>query len=321
MKIVITDVSWGTYDVEKKYLPEEAEVHCEQITSERELILACQDAEACISEYAPFTENVLRQLPKLRIISNTTVGIDNIDIEAARNYKISVSHVPDYCIREVAEHVIGFIFAHFKRIPHYNQRVKNSIWEVDDGIRGDRVSGKTLGMIGFGRIPRYISKIAKAIGMEVIVSDPYISKDISDEYLVENVDRKELLFRSDIVSCHLPLTLTTMKSIDRMDFEQMKETALFINTSRGKVVNQEDLADALKRGVIAGACLDVLEEEPPQDLPDIFLNNPNVIITPHVAYLTDESLYEVRRRSAGNITHFFKGEYDQVNFACGPFEE
>ena len=152
MKIVITDCSWGSYDIEKQYLPQDAEVVCKQILTEEEVIETCRGAVATLSEYAPYTRRVLEALPDLKIISNSAMGVDNIDLDAAKELGITVANVPDYCFDEVAEHAMALILATLRNIPVYNEKVrKEKEWDFADAPKLYRINGMTMGLIGCGR--------------------------------------------------------------------------------------------------------------------------------------------------------------------------
>ncbi|MBF4693943.1 C-terminal binding protein [Fusibacter ferrireducens] len=312
MKIVIADCSWGSIDIEKKFLPREAQVIACQCKTENELLEVCRDADAVLSEYAPFTRSVLKEMKKCKIISNTAVGVDNIDIKAATEYHIAVANVPDYCINEVADHTIALLLAANRNIVQYDRSVRENLWDIDVVPSMKRLNGQVLGLVGFGKIAQKVALRAMAFGLSVITYSPSIKADFINAHNVKPVDIDELLRESDIISSHMPLTEKTKDFFNKQTFSRMKKNPIFINTSRGKVVNETDLIEALKKGILRAAALDVLADEPPCFDSEIFKMD-NVIITPHVGFYSEDALEEVRRRSALNITHFFNKKYDMIN--------
>lgn len=312
MKIVITDCSWDSIDVEKQYLPKEAQVIGCQCKTEAELLKVCRDADAVLSEYAPFTRDVLKEMKKCKIISNTAIGVDNIDVKAAAEYNIAVANVPNYCINEVADHTMALLLAASRNIVQYDKATRNKIWHIDSVPSMKRLSGQVLGLVGFGKIAQMVALRAMSFGMSVITYSPSIHEDFITARHVKPVGIEVLLSESDIISSHMPLTEKTKGFFNKQVFSKMKKNPIFINTSRGKVVNEVDLIEALKKGILCAAALDVLVDEPPSFDSELFKMD-NVIITPHVGFYSEDALEEVRRRSALNITHFFNKEYDTIN--------
>lgn len=306
LKIVIADCSWRSMDVEKRYLPQDAEVRMYQIADGDELAAACRDADAVLAEYAPFTEKVLRGLGKCRIISNTAIGYDNIDVAAAKEMGIIVANVPGYCAYEVAEHTMALILAAMRNVVAYDRLVRGRIWDISAAAGMRRIAGQTLGLAGFGNIPRFVAKRAKGFEFNILAYDPYVKQETADLFGVTMTGSDELLAKSDVISCHIPMTAETAGFFNADKFSRMKNGALFINTARGGVVNETDLCAALKSGKLAGAALDVMANEPPSFSEELFSLD-NVIVTPHAAFCSEEALEEVRRRSAQNVTNFFRG--------------
>jgi len=317
MKIVITDCSWNSYDDEIRYLPQGAEVVCAQIHTEDELIRVCKEADAILSEYAPLSGGVLKELKRLKIISNTAIGVDNIDVAAARDYGIAVANVPNYCAYEVADHTMALMLASLRNIVAYERDVRRGIWDLNGAPPMRRIAGQKLGLLGFGRIPQMVSERARGFGMDIKAYDPYLPGEVAKSFGVALVSMEEILSDSDVISCHLPLVPETAGIINRDVFSRMAKKPLFINTSRGRVVNGRDLVEALKSGQIRAAALDVLEHEPPDFKSDIFRCG-QVIITPHAGFFSTTALEEVRRRSALNVTNFFKNDFTDINFIVRP---
>ena len=313
IKVVITDCSWGSIDVEKEYLPENALVEGYQLKTEEEVIEACSDADAILSEYAPLSSKVLKSLKKCKIISNTAIGVDNIDVKAAEELGIAVANVPGYCAHEVADHTMSLILAASRNIVVYDRAVRKGQWNYEIGLEMDRLEGQVLGLAGFGRIAQFVAKRAQGFGFEVIANDPFIKQEYADTLNVKMVEIDELLVESDIISCHIPALKDTVGYFNKEKFDKMAKCPIFINTSRGKLVNESDLADALENKKIRAAALDVLVEEPPSMNNRLFTFD-NVIITPHAGFFSKTALREVRSRSAMNVSNFFKKEYNKINF-------
>ncbi len=311
-KIVVTDCSWNSIEVEKKYLPEGAIVEGYQCKTEEEVLAVCKDADAILSEYAPLSKNVLRQLKNCKIISNTAIGVDNIDVDSATELGIAVANVPGYCATDVAEHTMALILAYRRNIVRYDRAVKNNVWDLESAPEMRRLTGQVLGLVGFGGISRNVATMAKSFGMRVVTYSS-VPKELTDSFEVDSVDLEYLLQESDIISSHTPLNEKNRAFFNKDKFSKTKKKPLFVNTSRGGVVNEEDLIEALNNGQISGAALDVLENEPPE-WSNKLLSMENVIITPHAGFYSIEALEEVRRRSALNVTNFLRGNYKNVDF-------
>lgn len=312
IKVVVTDCSWGSIDVEKQYLPQDAIVEGYQLTTEEEVIETCYDADAILSEYAPLSSKVLKSLKKCKIISNTAIGFDNIDLKAAEELGIAVANVPGYCAHEVADHAMALILSTCRNISVYDRSVRKGEWNLEAGLEMDRLEGQVLGLAGFGRIPQFAAKRAQGFGFKVIASDPYIKQEYADTLGVKMVELDELLAESDIISCHIPLMKDTIGYFNKEKFDKMAKKPIFINTSRGKLVNEDDLVKALENKQIKAAALDVLIDEPPLKNNKL-LTFENVTITPHAGFFSKTALYEVRSRSAMNVVNFFNGDFDKIS--------
>lgn len=311
IKIVIADCSWNSIDIEKSQFPEDWIVEGHQCKTEEELIRVCKDADGILAEYAPVSRKVLETLANCKIVSNTSTGYDNIDASAAREMGIAVANVPNYCTGEVADHTMALILAGCRNIVRYNQSIRSGVWDQDAVPPMNRIAGKTLGLVGFGHIARAVAHRAQSFGLRVIT---YTS--VPDEIVkaagVEPADLDTLLMESDIISSHIPFTEKTADFFNKAAFGKMAKKPLFINTSRGKVVDEEALIEALNQGIISGAALDVLRSEPP-DFSSPLFSMDNVIITPHSAFYSIEALQECRERSARNVRDFIEGRTEAVN--------
>ena len=268
-------------------------------TSEQ-VLEAVRDADVglCMSE--PYTREVIANAPKLKGVIRYGVGVDTIDLDAATEFGVVIGYMPDFCIEEVANHALTHLLVCAKKMHHLDHLLRTQGWDEARAIRSPMgpIHGETLGLIAFGNIARATAERGKALKMEVIAYDPFVPAEVFEQAGVESVSLDELAARSDYVSCHLPLNDQTRGMLDADFFAKMKPTAYFINTGRGAVVKEADLIAALREGSIAGAGLDVFEQEPPgRDHP--FYAMDHVVLTPHCASFADET-YAIRRRRVGN---------------------
>ncbi len=246
-----------------------------------------RDADVVIVRSATkITKEILEEAKNLKIIARAGVGVDNIDLNEATRRGILVINAPDASSVSVAEHTIGLMIALARNLIHANNSLKEKRWEKKK-LKGIELRGKTLGIIGLGRIGSQVAKRAKAFDMKVIAYDPFVSENYARKLGVKLVDLKTLLKESDFVSIHVPLTDKTRNMITKRELLLMKKTSFLINCARGGIVNERDLYEILKEKRIAGAALDVFEKEPPFDSPLLELDN--VIVTPHIGGNTVEA--------------------------------
>src|SRR5579885_35275 len=263
------------------------------------IMRVAKDADALLATYAKITADMIRQMTRCRIISRFGIGVDNVDIPAATERGIVVTKVPDYCIDEVSDHAMALLLSAVRKIPFANSMVHNGRWEMPAVVPIHRLRGTTLGLVGFGRIPQLVAPKAQAFGMRVIAFDPYIPKPVFDNAKVESVDFPQLLKLSDYVSIHAPLLPETQGLFNADAFRQMKPHAYLVNTARGPIVDEAALAQALDAGHIAGAALDVMTKEPSVNSP--LFGRPNVIITPHTSFYSEESLVDLQTKAAEEV--------------------
>ncbi|MHA1410721.1 MAG: C-terminal binding protein [Candidatus Odinarchaeia archaeon] len=301
-KVVLADNDWPSLDLERKLFEKYGIIFTayKKIDKE-ELIKLAGEIDALIVEYTRVDEEVIKNLTRCKIISINAIGFDRVDIAAATQYGICVANVPDYCIEEVAAHTVSLIVSCARKVVHLDRKVREGRWSFKDAIPINRFQGKVLGLISFGKIGRRVSSIMQAFGFRVIAYDPYLPMEV---FLEEKVKRastlQELLENADIVSIHCPLTSETINLIDEEQFRIMKPGAILINASRGGIVNEKALYEALIKGRIAGAGLDVMVNEPPDSGNPLF-NLDNIVITPHVAFYSEEAMEEVRVKAANEV--------------------
>lgn len=299
-----TDYPWPDVELERLIL---AEVGCELDVSpdNREQTLADRvgDADVILTCWAPVTARVIDAAPNCRHICRTGIGLDNIDVPHATRKGVVVTNVPDYCIEEVAEHALAMIFALGRKIADGHLATKRGHYSLVDSLPVERIGGKTLGVVGLGRTGALLAQKARAVGMRVIGTNR--SRQTPEGVAWRPLDG--LLAESDYVSLNCPLTDQTHHLINADTLSQLKPSAFLINTSRGGLVDHDALAAALRAGRLAGAALDVQDTEPP-DLSRPPYDDPRVIVTPHTAFVSTESITELRTRVARQAVAGLQGE-------------
>jgi D-3-phosphoglycerate dehydrogenase len=249
-----------------------------------------READALIVRSATrVTPELLEGAPRLRVVGRAGAGVDNIDVDAATRRGVLVMNTPGSNAVSVAEHAIALLLALARSVPQHDAALRAGRWEKS--AAGVEVRGKTLGLAGLGRVGSEVARRARALEMRVLAADPYISPNVARDAGVELVPLEELLHRSDFISLHLALSPATQQLFNAAAFAQMKRGARIINTARGELIDEAALADALRSGHLAGAALDVFNDEPPTSSP--LIGMPNVIGTPHVAGSTAEAQEEV----------------------------
>src|ERR1044072_641525 len=265
-----------------------------------DILAVAKDADAILVTYAKLTREVLTQLTRCRAIGRFGLGVDNIDLIAAKEKSIAVNYVPDYCIREVSDHAMALLLALIRKVPLSNKLVQSGRWEMPAVVPIRRIEGTVLGLIGFGHIPRLGAPKEQAFGIKVIAFDRFAKPDVFEATRVENVDFDTLLNRSDYVSVHAPLTPQTRGMMNAAVFAKMKKGAYIVNTARGPLLAEPALIAALDSGQVGGAGLDVVTAEPlAKDSP--LLGRDNVIISPHTAFYSIEALNELQTKCAMDV--------------------
>lgn len=304
-KVVLTDNIFPDLDLERGLL---AAADAELVLADpgRDLAEQLKDADAVINTYAKLPAAVINQLQKCRLIIRNGIGVDTIDVPAASAQGIMVANIPSYCLEEVATHATALLLACNRKVVFLNNKIKAGIWNVKLAIPIQAPEASVVGLAGFGRIPRSVSRKVKALGFEVVAYDPYVSQADADIYGVTMVDFPTLLAKSDYISIHCPLTPETRGMFNYAAFQKMKRGAYLINTARGAVVNEKDLIQALKDGLLAGAALDVLETDGiAPDHP--FLSMENVILTPHAAWYSEQSILRRRTQTVEEVIKVLQG--------------
>ena len=272
-----------------------------------DIVAVARDADAVLVTYAKLTREVLTQFTRCKAIGRFGLGVDNIDLVAAKEKGMAVNYVPDYCIREVSDHAMALLLALIRKIPLSNRLVQSGRWEMPAVVPIRRIEGTVLGLVGFGHIPRLVAPKAQAFGIRVIACDPYAKPEVFKTAGVESVDFDTLLQSSDYVSVHAPLLPATRGMMNATAFAKMKKGAYIVNTARGPLIDEPALVAALDSGQIGGAGLDVVASEPlAKDSP--LLGRDNVIISPHTAFYSIEALNELQTKCATDVARVLSGE-------------
>jgi D-3-phosphoglycerate dehydrogenase / 2-oxoglutarate reductase len=306
--IAVTDSPFPSLDPAIAALKRvDPELRMAKSASADDILVVARDADAVLVTYAKLPGELLRELTRCKVIGRFGLGVDNIDIPAAARLGITVTYVPDYCLREVSDHAMALLLALARKIAFSNRLVQSGRWEVPPIVPLRRLEGQVLGLVGFGNIPRALAPKAKAFGLKVITHDPYVSADAVKALGVENTSFENLLGGSDFVSVHAPLLPVTRGLMNAAAFAGMKKGAFLINTARGPLIDETALVAALDSGHLGGAALDVVTVEPlAKDSP--LLGRDNVILTPHTAFYSVEALEELQTKCASDVARVLSGE-------------
>lgn len=294
-------------DLERQALAErDVEVRETNATTTEELIERASGADALLNMIPELDERVFAELESLEVVAQYSVGVEKIDVEAASDAGVLVSHVPDYCVEEVSTHAVAVMLACLREVPRYDRAIRDGHWSYKVGRPIHRIRDLTVGFAAFGRIPQRVREKLRGFGVDAIAYDPYVSESEIAAGDAEKVDFDGLVSRSDVVSVHTPLTEDTRGLFDAAAFEAMPDEAVVVNCGRGGVVDEAALASALEDGELGAAGLDVMAEEPPGDSP--LVGRDDVVLTPHAAWYSEESMTELRTRAATAVVRALDGE-------------
>ena len=306
-RVLITDYAWSSLEPERQVLENVgAKLIVSETGDENELLTHAPMVDGMLTCWKPVREPVIVAAKQCQIIARYGIGLDNIDVHAATENGIIVTNVPTYCIDEVSDHAMALLLACARKVTRFNSAVKSGKWDQNIGQQMYRLRGKTFGIVGFGKIAKALIPKAKAFGLIVNVYSPRTESELIDSLSANKVSFKELIKTSDYISIHAPLTAETQHMFSIEEFRAMKKTAFLINTARGGIVDSDALFTALKDREIAGAGLDVLENEPPQQNEKL-LNLENIIITPHAAFISKESINELQVTAAMCVADVLNG--------------
>jgi glycerate dehydrogenase len=280
------------------------------VTADSQIAERIQGVEIVLANKLRLTDELLRGCPTLRFIGLTATGTDNVDLAAAKRNNIAVCNIRAYCTESIAEHVFGCLLNLTRNLTHYNTAVRRGLWQKSEdfcllSLPIRELSAMTLGIVGYGELGKGVANIASAFGMEVIISARPGSNGVEDG----RVAFDELLQRSDVISLHCPLTDATSRLFGEAEFRKMKSDAILINTARGGLIDSAALVAALKNGEIAAAAVDVLPKEPPVDGdPLLDYDGQNLMITPHVAWGSNEARQAAIDELVANTAAFIGGK-------------
>lgn len=311
----IIDDEFASYNAEKNLLTYQhpsCEIHFSKEINDADIKAFGDKVDAVICQISVRVDaDFLGKLRKCKVVSVYGAGYNNVDIAAARKLGMAVTNVPGYCAEDVADYVMAAIFRNNKQIDTYYSNISNGLWGAPAVVeKPRRISSQKLFIIGFGNIGRKLALKAAGVGMSVLYYDAYESKEMKE--LEEKIGARRVaaiedgLIEADIISVHMTLTDETRSFFNKKTFDAMKPGMQFINASRGGVVDEAALIDATKRGVVSSAILDVIINEPPKS-DDPILSTKNICVTPHISYLSQDSLHELQLRAAKNASNVVKG--------------
>ena len=311
-RVLFTDQDYPDVALEQGVLdPAGIDLLVKECRTEDALIAAAADVDALLIQYAPVTERVIASLPRLGIISRIGAGFDTVDTEACARHGVWLANSPDYGVGEVATHALALSLSLVRNVVAYDRDIRNGTWHYLSSGKLKRASEMTLGIVGLGRIGKRMAHVSRNVFRRVVAFDPYLI-DGDFPAFVERSGLEALFEQSDIVTLHTPLNAETRGMVGKTLFGRMRPGSFLVNTSRGAVVEVDDLLHALDSGILAGAALDVLPVEPvPAD--SRLLQQPKVILTPHAAFFSVQAEMELRRKAAQNIVSWVKrGRPDYV---------
>lgn len=301
-KVVMTDDRHKTYEEEKQVMAGiNADLIIANCTTVEEVISNCRDADGIMVNLAPMPAEVIKELTKCKVIARYGVGYDNVDVTACTQKGIYLTNVPDYCAEEVSDHALALLMACARKVARRDAQVRAGQWNIGKADPIYRISGKTFTFLGFGIIGRCLHRKIKGFNFSrILVYDPYVDAETISSLGAEKVDWKEALMSADFISIHMPLNDNTRGIINASAFELMKPTAIIANTSRGPVIDEEALIDALITGKINSAGLDVHSKEP-LDKDSPLMKIENCVLTDHVGWYSEEAMSELKRKVAENV--------------------
>jgi len=313
-KVVITDYDFGDVSIETEILEAAgAEVIALQVKHEKDLLDVAPDCAAMMNQYARIGRETILRMQKCEVIARYGVGVDIVDVDTATEQGILVTNVQNYCTEEVADHAVALWLTLARKLPDYDRATHAGVWQWQSGQPVYRLRGRTMGIVSLGKIGQAIVSRVQAFGVDVIAYDPYLAAEVAAELGVELVSKADLLARSDYILMQAPMTPDTHHFLSDAEFAAMKPGTILVNTGRGPTVDNKALYRALSEGHLAAVGLDDPEEEPakrvnwtPSDNPIFTL--PNVLVTPHVAYYSEESIRAARVTAATQVAKVLTGQ-------------
>ena len=308
MKVFITDYGFSDIHQERHIINSAGhDLLAGQCKSPEAVLSAAADADALLVQWAPITAEVINGLNKCRVIVRYGIGVDNVDLVAAKARGIPVCNVPDYCIDEVADHAMALALSLARQLPEIDRRVRAGTWKITPDHPMPALSTMTFATAGFGRIARAVLARAGAFGCRLAAYDPYVKPEVFVANGIMQLTLEDMFRQTDVLSLHIPLTPETRHLINASTLAKMKATAILINTARGGLVDAAALADALRSRAIAGAGIDVFDPEPlPADHPLRHCNTS--ILTSHIGWFSDQSVPRLQRLAAEEVVRALRGE-------------
>lgn len=309
-KAVITDHTFPSSDLQRQIIEsagfEFADIQ-PKCKTEDDVIANCGDADVLLVQWAPITRRVLEALPRVKCIVRYGVGVDNFDLQAAKDLGVMACNVPDFCVDEVSDHAAAMIISLARRLPHDHNGIIAGGWGINHLRPIEAPVDMTVGLVSFGKIAQKTADKCAAFGFKLIGFDPYVDESVFAAKGVKKVDFDELIRTADVVSLHCPLTPETKHLMNKEAFEKMKPRSIVVNVARGPVVDEPALIEALASGKLSGAGLDVFEVEPlPADSP--LRGFSNVILTSHAASVSERAATTLPTKAAEAARDFLQGK-------------
>jgi D-3-phosphoglycerate dehydrogenase / 2-oxoglutarate reductase len=304
---VVIDAGYNVHDIEEAILAPLGMRVVERACrgNAAAVVAAVADASAVLVRESPVTADAIAAMPRCRVIVRYGAGIDNIDLDAAARRGIYVANVPDYGVEEVSDHALALLLAVVRRIASRDRQVREGAWNVARAERMHRLAGRVLGILGYGRIGAAFHRKTSSLGFaRTLVHDPGA---VDLPFNAETAGLDELIVRADVISLHLPLRPATRGIVSRDRIGRMRPGAVIINTSRGGLIDEEALAQALIEDRLGGAGIDVFAKEPPPRDHPLF-SVPNVVLSDHTGWYSEESVAELQRKAAEEVARVFRGE-------------
>lgn len=310
-KTIVSTVMLGDAPIETRWASEHGYSlrFLTQSQAGESLAIEAAEADALLVSYERVGERVLSRLPNCLVVGRYGIGVDNIDLASATKHGICVVHQPAYCVNEVATQALALLLATVRRVVEIDRMAHNGYWGLCD-LPIHRMNGRTLGLIGFGRIARNLAQKLKGFDLRIIAHDPYVKKSEFVHCGVQQVPLETLLRDSDYISVHCPLTSETRHLLGKDEFDKMKKGTILINVSRGGLISEQALAEALAAGGLAAAGLDVLEPEPPEP-GNPLLTLPNVVVTHHMGGYSLEARVEKSETLVRDLELIFSGQWPE----------
>lgn len=307
MKVVITDYQYDNVDTERRIVEDAGfELLDYQVKTPGALIPLVKDADAIITQYADIDRQVIESLEHCKMIIKYGIGVNNIDCRAAGEKGIYVCNVPDYGVHEVSDQAVTMILCLGKKLEPLQEDLRRGKWGYGGIVPVKRFTECRAGLIGFGRIPQMVCRKLQAFGMEILVYDPFVDDAVIEAAGASRASVEEICRNADFISVHCPLTEETRHMIGEKEFAMMKPECCIVNTARGGVVDEQALIGALNEGRIAGAGVDVFEEEPVSVYHPL-LHMENVIATPHSAWYSETAITTLQRKAAEEVVNVLQG--------------